>query len=101
MNLSMYNPPHPGKILRELYLEPLELTITETAKGLGITRKTLSSLLNERAGISVEMALKLAYAFNTTPESWLTLQEQYDLWQVKKNFYTTKLKVFVKEQTFA
>ncbi len=80
--MPMKNPPHPGEILRELYLEPLSLTVTEAAKGLGVTRKTLSQLLNGHAGISPEMALRLSKAFGRSPESWLQLQNQYDLSRV-------------------
>ena len=80
----MYNPPHPGEILRVDYLEPLELTVTEAAKALGVTRKTLSALTNERAGISPAMALRLSKAFDTTPEFWVNLQAQYDLWQARE-----------------
>lgn len=79
----MFNPPHPGEILREEYIKPLGLSVTETAMKLGVTRKTLSSILNERSGISIEMALRLARAFNNTPESWLDMQTQYDLFQSK------------------
>lgn len=77
----MHNPPHPGEILKELYFEPLSLSVTEAATVLGISRKTLSAILNSRSGISPLMALKLSVAFDTTPESWLELQNQYDLWQ--------------------
>ena len=80
----MYNPPHPGEILRADYLEPLELTVTEAARALGVTRKTLSALTNERAGISPAMALRLSKAFDTTPEFWVNLQAQYDLWQARE-----------------
>lgn len=79
----MHNPPHPGEIIKKLCLEPLGLTITDTAKALGISRKTLSELINGRSGISPEMAVRLSIAFNTTPESWLTQQMQYDLWELK------------------
>jgi addiction module HigA family antidote len=79
----MFNPPHPGEILREEYIKPLGLSVTEAAIKLGVTRKTLSSILNERSGISTEMALRLAKAFNNTPESWLDMQSQYDLFQSK------------------
>ncbi|MEW5821281.1 MAG: HigA family addiction module antitoxin [Cyanobacteriota bacterium] len=79
----MFNPPHPGEILREEYIKPLGLSVTEAAMKLGVTRKTLSSILNERSGISIEMALRLARAFNNTPESWLDMQTQYDLFQSK------------------
>jgi addiction module HigA family antidote len=80
--MRMHNPAHPGEILKELYLEPLNLTVTEAAKHLGITRKTLSQLVNGQAGISTAMALRLAKALNTTPDSWLNMQKNYDLWRV-------------------
>ena len=83
--MLMHNPPHPGKVLKELCLEPLNLTVTEAAKGLGISRKTLSSIINGKAGISPEMAIRLSIAFNTSSESWLNQQLQYDLWQAEKN----------------
>ena len=81
--MAMFNPPHPGETLRELCLEPLGLTVTDAAKGLGVSRKTLSSLLNGRFGISPEMAIRLSKAFGASPESWLIQQAQYDLWQVR------------------
>lgn len=83
--MIMYNPPHPGEILRELCLEPLEITVTDAAAALGVSRKTLSAILNGRAGISPEMAIRLAKAFDTTPESWLNQQMQYDLWQAQQS----------------
>jgi len=75
----MHNPPHPGEILKGLCLDPLQLTVTEAAKALGVSRKTLSAILNRRAGISPEMAIRLSIAFATTAESWLNQQVQYDL----------------------
>jgi antitoxin HigA-1 len=83
--MRMHNPPHPGEILKELCLEPLDLSVTRAAAALGVSRKTLSSILNGRAGISPEMALRLAKAFDTTPESWLNQQMQYDLWVTKQS----------------
>jgi addiction module HigA family antidote len=80
----MHNPPHPGEFIREICLEPLNLTVTDAAKKLGVTRKALSELLNGKTGISTEMSLRLAEAFNTTPESWLTQQMHYDLWVEQK-----------------
>lgn len=77
--MKMHNPPHPGEVLRELCLEPLGLSVTQAAEALGVSRKTLSSILNGRAGISPEMAVRLSIAFNTTSESWLRQQLQYDL----------------------
>jgi len=90
--MQMHNPPHPGEIIRELCLEPLELSVTATADALGVSRKTLSSILNGHAGISPEMALRLSIAFNTTPESWLNQQVQYDLWVAKKGGKNIKVK---------
>ncbi|MGO9569111.1 MAG: HigA family addiction module antitoxin, partial [Desulfomonilaceae bacterium] len=78
-------PPHPGEILKELCLKPLGLTVTEAAKALGVSRKTLSGILNGRAGISPEMAIRLSIAFDTTAESWLNQQVQYDLWQAEQH----------------
>lgn len=82
--MQMHNPPHPGEVLKELCLEPLNLTVTETAAALGVSRKTLSAILNGRAGISPEMAIRLGKAFDTSAESWLNQQMQYDLWQAKQ-----------------
>jgi addiction module HigA family antidote len=76
----MHNPPHPGEVLRELCLEPQGLSVTRAAQALGVSRKTLSSILNGRAGISPEMAIRLSKAFGTSAESWLNQQTQYDLW---------------------
>ena len=83
--MRMHNPPHPGEILRGLCLEPLGLSVTDAAKALGVSRKTLSAVLNGRAGISPEMAVRLSIAFDTTAESWLNQQIQYDLWLAEKN----------------
>ncbi|HBG05699.1 MAG: addiction module antidote protein, HigA family [Geobacteraceae bacterium GWC2_58_44] len=77
----MHNPPHPGETIRALCLEPLELSVTEAAKALGVSRKALSSLINGRSGVTPEMAVRLSIAFDTTPESWLIQQMQYDLWK--------------------
>lgn len=77
----MHNPPHPGEVIRELCLAPLGVTVTDAAKALGVSRKALSELLNGKTGVSPEMAIRLSIAFDTTPESWLTQQMQYDLWQ--------------------
>jgi len=83
--MQMHNPPHPGEVIRGLCLEPLEISVTDAAEALGVARKTLSAILNGRAGISPEMALRLSIAFNTSPESWLNQQIQYDLWLAKKS----------------
>ncbi len=83
--MKMHNPPHPGEVLRELCLKPLGLTVTEAAGALGVSRKTLSSILNGRAGISPEMAVRLSLASGTTAESWMNQQVQYDLWNAERN----------------
>ena len=83
--MLMHNPPHPGEVLKELCLEPLGLTVTEAAKGLGVSRKTLSTIINGKAGISPEMAVRLSIAFNTSSESWLNQQSQYDLWRAEQH----------------
>ncbi len=79
--MRMHNPPHPGSVLKD-YLGPL--SVTETAKNLGVTRVALSRVLNAAAGISAEMALRLSEALGTSPELWLGMQMQYDLWQASK-----------------
>jgi addiction module HigA family antidote len=83
--MKMFSPPHPGQVLRELCIEPLGLTVTEVAEALGVSRKTLSALLNGRSGISPEMAIRLSKAFDTSAESWLNQQMHYDLWITEQN----------------
>lgn len=83
--MKMHNPPHPGEILRELCLEPIGLSVTDAAEALGVSRKTLSSILNGRAGISPEMAVRLSIAFDTSAESWMNQQTQYDLWLAEQD----------------
>ena len=90
--MRMHNPPHPGEIIRGLCIEPLDLTVTETAEALGVARKTLSTLLNGRAGISPEMALRLSKVFGRTPEGWLRLQLQFDLWKAEQSLDISKLR---------
>jgi len=90
--MLMHNPPHPGEILRTLCLEPLGLSVTEAAKALGVSRKTLSSLLNGRTGISPEMAVRLSIAFDTSAESWLRQQAQYDLGHAEQRRSALKVK---------
>ena len=82
--MKMHNPPHPGEILKEEYVIPLNLSIRETSAALKISRKGLSSIVNGHTGISPTMAIKLAKVLTTTPELWLNLQEQYDLWNARK-----------------
>lgn len=73
-------PTHPGGIIKRLYLEPLSLSVSKAAAALGVSRKTLSKIVNERGAVTPEMALRLSKAFNTTPQLWLNLQQFYDLW---------------------
>lgn len=80
--MRMFDPPHPGVVLRE-YLGTV--TVTEAARHLGITRVALSRILNGNAGISAEMALRLSEALGTSPELWIGMQSQYDLWKASKN----------------
>jgi addiction module HigA family antidote len=81
--MAMKNPPHSGGIVRQECLEPLRLTVTAAAKGLGVTRKALSELINGKSGISPEMAARLSQAFGSSPELWLGLQMDYDLAQLR------------------
>ena len=89
--MNMRKPPHPGEVLRDLCLEPLELTITDAAAALGVSRKTLSAILTVRAGISPDIAIRLSIAFNPTPESWLNQQSQHDLWVARQE--SSKMRV--------
>jgi addiction module HigA family antidote len=82
--MLMHNPPHPGEVLWELCLEPLGLSVTAAAKALGISRKTLSAILNGHAGIRPEMSIRLILAFETSAESWLQQQMHFDLWQAEQ-----------------
>lgn len=93
--MNMFNPPHPGEILRE-YTNGLEKTITEIAIGLDISRKNFSLILNSHAGIGAEMAIKLSVAFGTTPEFWLNIQKSYDLWQARQRVDLSKVQQFLK-----
>ncbi len=80
--MRMHNPPHPGELLHELWLQPLGLSITAAAAQLKVSRKTLSEIVNGRASVSAEMALRLEMAFGKSAESWLAHQAVFDLWQL-------------------
>ena len=85
ISVPMHDPSHPGEILKRLYLDGADLSVTRAASALGISRKTLLQIINGHAGISAQMALLLAQAFpTTTPQLWLNLQQQYDLWQAQQ-----------------
>ena len=77
-------PSTPGAILKGLYLDPLDMTITDLAERLGVSRKTVSAIVNGRSPISVDMALRLSRAFSTTPELWLNMQRNVDLWDAQQ-----------------
>ena len=94
MALQMHNPPHPGEVLKGLYMEDRQLSVTDTANALGVTRQNLSAIINGRTGISPEMAQRLSIAFGTEAEMWMNMQKIYDLWHAKKN--VTQLRKEVK-----
>ena len=91
--MQMHNPPPPGELLSEGYLKPLNIESTEFATRLGITTSDLEELIAGRKPITADLALRLAATLSTTPEIWLGLQQQYDLWQAKQNF-TVELKPY-------
>ena len=92
--MRAHNPSHPGKILMEMYIKPLGLTVTEVAAGINVTRKALSELLNQKSGVSYVMAIRLARAFGTTAKIWLNLQQEYDLAKAEKDFKEQNIKIF-------
>ncbi len=92
----MHNPAHPGEILREMYLKPLGITVTQAAKALDVSRKHVSAIVNGRSPVTSDMALRLASAFATEPELWVNMQAQYDLWTVRRQA-RPKVKVLVKK----
>ncbi len=92
--MTMHNPAHPGKMILQECIEPLELTITDAAKGLGVSRKALSELVNCRAGVSPEMAIRLEKAGWSTADTWLKMQMQHDLWQARQKAGSLKVKKF-------
>jgi addiction module HigA family antidote len=82
--MAMHNPPHPGEFIREVYLEPFGITGRQLSAKLGVAPSTLNRVLQSRSGISSEMALRLSKALGRSPESWLTMQDNYDLWQARQ-----------------
>lgn len=91
--MHMFNPAHPGEVLKEAYLDPLAMSVTEFARRIGISRKCASEFVNKHAGMSVEMAHRLAQATDTTAEFWLTMQVQYSLWEAEKAKVPEQIKV--------
>ena len=92
--MPMHNPPHPGSIIQRQCLDPLRLSIAEAAEGLGVSPQIMTDLVSERASVSVEMAIRLAKAFGSSPEMWLGLQMAYDLWQVRDRSKSLKVRRF-------
>ena len=90
--MSMHNPPHPGEFIRETYIEPFALSVRQVATNLEVSPSTLNRVLNGESNISPSMALRLSKALGRSPESWLALQDQYDLWYAKKTVNLKKVK---------
>ncbi len=84
MQVTTRRPTHPGQIIKSHYMTPLDLSITALAERLSVSRKTISAIVNERAAVSTDMALRLARAFSTTPDLWLNLQRKIDLWEAQQ-----------------
>ncbi|MCH7805113.1 MAG: HigA family addiction module antidote protein [Acidobacteria bacterium] len=97
--MATQDPTHPGRVIKETYLAPLDLTVTDAADALGVTRKTFSELVNGHSGVSIHMALRLSRAFGTTPEYWLNLQQTYDLERAKKWTRLEGVKVLIEPTT--
>jgi len=83
--MKMHKPPHPGEILKGLWLDPMGVSITDAANAIGVSRKTLSKIVNKKARVSPEMAVRLSIALGSSPESWMKHQTTYDLWEVEKH----------------
>lgn len=92
-DIKMFNPPHPGEVLKELYIEPLGITITEFALKIGVRRATASDLINAKSALTPKMAIKLAKAFKTSPDMWLGLQMQFDLWEEEQRYIPNDVQV--------
>ena len=90
--MAMHNPPHPGEFIRETYIEPFDMSIRSLAKNLCVAPSTLARVVAERSAVSPEMALRLSKALGRSPESWLAMQANYDLWQAKKTANLSKVR---------
>lgn len=96
--MAMHNPPHPGEFIQSVYIDPNHLSCRDVAGKLGVSPSTLHRVLIGRSGISADMALRLSKALGRTPESWLAMQDSFDLWQAKR---TTDLRDVVKVKLVA
>lgn len=83
--MKMYNPPHPGELIKGLWLDPMGASITDAAQALGVSRKTLSKIINGKGRVTPELALRLSISLGSSPESWLGHQAAYDLWQLEQH----------------
>lgn len=90
--MAMHNPPHPGEFIQATYMEPFDLSCRFLADKLNVAASTLNRVLKKQSGISPEMALRLSKALGRSPESWLAMQDAYDLWQAKRNVKLTKVR---------
>ncbi len=90
--MAMHNPPHPGEFIREVYITPFDLSVRKVAEGLNVSPSTLNRLLNGESNISPEMALRLSKALGRSPESWLAMQDHYDLWHARKKVSLKQVK---------
>ena len=90
MTIMRRKPTHPGRILKNHYLEPLDLSITKLADTLSVSRKAISAIVNEKKSITSDMALRLSKAFDTTPDLWANLQKNYDMWCAENKSETWK-----------
>jgi len=90
--MAMHNPPHPGEFIQEVYLEPFGITGRQLSEKLGVSPSTLNRVLNGKSGISSEMALRLSKALGRTPESWLAMQDHFDLWQARQSVNLDEVK---------
>jgi len=82
--MAMHNPPHPGEFIREIYIAPFGLSVRSLAESLGVAPSTLNRIINEQNGVSPDMALRLSKALGRSPESWMAMQHNYDLWHAKQ-----------------
>lgn len=89
--MSMYNPPHPGEFIRDVYVEPLNLSLRAVAAKLNVSPSTFTRLIHGKSNISPEMALRLSKTLGRSPESWLMMQSNYDLWHAKQSFDLDKV----------
>ncbi len=90
--MAMHNPPHPGEFIREVYISPFEFSVRKVAESLSVSPSTLNRLLNGESNISPEMALRLSKALGRSPESWLAMQDHYDLWHARKKVSLKQVK---------